>query len=291
MRRSRLWIVVFVGVVLPACFRSASVPEAASEPTPVARVDPVPETAHEPVPAPSQPSIPRAPVATRLSAHQSTEPPLLPPAPTVEGWSGVALRLEFFYPERRRIFLGTGFVIRDRAKEDYLVTCVHLIDEKEWKHRYSVRMRTMNGSKTIQSLGSTLHVGNAVDVKHLGPDGRPDLTRDLVIRSVAGSWTRPLPLAPADPAVGEWLWAVGLEARHPPANEKLFPCRVVEVTRGGFTVEQHVAFDPRGFSGGPVVNARGQVAGNVLTGGMKRISGATVTTIRSCLRANGIPAD
>jgi hypothetical protein len=149
----------------------------------------------------------------------------------------------------------------------------------------------MNGSKVIDSFGSTLHVGKGVDLKHLGPDGRPDMTRDLVIRSVAGSWTQPLPLATADPVVGDWVWAVGLEPRQPLHNEKLFPCQVMSVVNGGFTMEKRVAFNPRGFSGGPVVNTRGEVVGNVIAGGTGSISGAIVSTIRRHLQAKGIAVD
>jgi S1-C subfamily serine protease len=201
------------------------------------------------------------------------------------------LRIEFAFREKRVRYCGTGFVIHDRAHDAYLLTCAHLIGEKQWQTRYSVTMRTMNGSRRIDSLGSSLFVGASVDLTRVGSNGWPDMTQDLVIRPVAGSWIHPLPLAPTDPAVGDWVWAVGCEQGKPLSDEQLYPGRIVEVANGGYLLEKQVPFDPHGFSGGPVINRKGEVIGNVLAGGGKIITGATVTTLRQRLKAKGVKVD
>jgi S1-C subfamily serine protease len=228
------------------------------------------------------------PVAVNRTVLQQTEirASTVPPK-----WSGVVLRLEFLFPEKHLRHTGTGFIVRDRADDCYLLTCAHLVDKKDWETRHSVTMRFMNNQKVIHSLGPSLYIGNPVDLKHLGSNGRPDMTHDFVIRSVVGNWARPLPLAPADPKVGDRVWAVGCEAGQPDSDEKLFPGEMVEVTGGGYTLKKRVTFNPRGFSGGPVVNQKGQVIGNVLAGGGDFISGATVGTIRRRLREKGIVID
>ena len=56
------------------------------------------------------------------------------------------------------------------------------------------------------------------------------------------------------------------EAKDPPHDERFYPVRIVGVGRGGYTAKKLGAFDPRGFSGGPVINSAGLVVGNVLVG-------------------------
>jgi hypothetical protein len=201
------------------------------------------------------------------------------------------MRLEFDYPARRMGFLATGFIVRDRAKADWLLTCAHGLGEKGWEDRYQVKMRTMKGDRIIRSFGTTLHVGLPVDVYDRSWGGWPDMTQDLVIRLVAGEWVQPMRLAKADPEVGDWVWAVGCEARRPPSNEKLFLCQVVEVSGGAYIFKKQVNFFPGGFSGGPVINARGEVIGNLLAGRRDLISGASVSTLRQRLKAKGIVVD
>jgi S1-C subfamily serine protease len=206
-------------------------------------------------------------------------------------WSGVVLRVEFVFPERRAMSLGTGFVVRDRAKNLYLVTCSHLLRDRDWDNRYSVHMQTMDGQRRIESLGSNLLAGAAVDLKRPMSNGWPDMTHDLVVRPIAGSWAHPLRLAKSDPGVGDWVWAVGCEAREPPGDERLFRGRVSQVANGGFVFEKIDPFDPRGFSGGPVVNSSGEVVGNILAGSGNLVSGATVNALRGRLHEAGIQID
>ncbi len=117
------------------------------------------------------------------------------PAPP-QGFSGVVLRIEFLFPERRIRHIGTGFVIQDHRKEKYLLTCAHLVDERDWHVRYRVTMRTMKGDRRIESYGTSLHVGQSIDLRQRGASGQPDMTKDLVIRPAAGEWAKPLRLRP-----------------------------------------------------------------------------------------------
>jgi S1-C subfamily serine protease len=247
--------------------------------------NPNPETAKEKV------KLTPLSIQAHLPSTPGEVPRTLPPAPSYFGWSGIVMRLEFDNREKGIRFLGTGFVVRDRTKQDYLLTCAHLIGEKEWQNRYHVKMRTMNGQRQVDSFGSTLHVGAAVDFKQRGLNRWPDMTQDLVIRMVSGEWAKPLPLSKTDPVVGEWAWAVGNEALKPESNEKLYLGQIVEVSRGGYIMKKNDRFDPHGFSGGPIINTRGEVIGNVLVGGPAFVSGATVTVLRQRLQAKGIPVD
>lgn len=206
-------------------------------------------------------------------------------------WTGRVLRVEFLLPGRRAVSLGTGFVIRDRSRQLYLLTCAHLLADKDWESRYAVRMRTMDGRRRIESLGSSVLVGRGVDLKHPRPDGWPDLTTDLVARAVDGGWAKPLVLAVKDPEVGEPVWAVGCEAHAPRSDERLFAGKVVRVKGGAFIFEMSEKFDPHGFSGGPVVNRRGEVVGNVVAGTETLVSGATVTALRRRLAEAGVVVD
>jgi hypothetical protein len=151
-------------------------------------------------------------------------------------------------------------------------------------------MQTMDGRLAIESYGSSLYHGPAVNPKTTR-HGRVDTTTDLVIRVVAGQSMRPLPLAVQDPRVGDWVWAVGREGASPRGNEKLFPCQIREVAEGGYLMRKHREFDPHGFSGGPIVNAAGKVVGNLIAGGGEFIQGATVTTLRQHLKHAGIEVD
>jgi S1-C subfamily serine protease len=247
--------------------------------------NPTPETSKEKV------QLSPMTVQAHLLSTPGEVPRTLPPAPSYFGWTGIVMRLEFDYREKGIQFLGTGFVVRDRTKQDYLLTCAHLIGEKEWQNRYHVKMRTMNGQRQVDSFGSTIHVGAAVDLKQRGPNRWPDMTKDLVIRAVSGEWAKPLPLSKSDPVVGEWVWAVGNEAFKPLSNEKLYLGQIVDVSKGGYVLRQYDRFDAHGFSGGPVINTRGEVIGNVLAAGGPFVSGATITVLRQRLEAKGIQVD
>jgi S1-C subfamily serine protease len=198
------------------------------------------------------------------------------------------LRIEFRYPEKHFMGLGTGFVIRDQSGNDYLMTCAHLVNDGGWDARYRIRMRTMDHARTIEDYGDTLHIGKSVDLQQVRGRGGPDMTQDLIVRSIAGDWMHPLRLAEQDPKVGDSVWVVGCEAKDPPHDEGFYPVRIVGVGRGGYTARKLGTFDPRGFSGGPVVNSAGVVVGNVLVGSDSNVGGSVVSAIRRHLAEHGI---
>jgi Trypsin-like peptidase domain len=149
----------------------------------------------------------------------------------------------------------------------------------------------MDGVRVIECLGAWIHVGTPVDLKRPGADGWPDLTQDFAVRLVSGHWATPLLLADAEPAVGDWVWVVGQESGQRPGNERLYAGQMITVANGAYILKQHDPFDAHGFSGGPVVNARGEVVGNVLAGAPGFVAGATVGTLRRRLAENGIQVD
>jgi S1-C subfamily serine protease len=223
---------------------------------------------------------PAQPMSAQTPENEHPSPP--PP------WSCVVLRIEFHYPEKHYMGLGTGFVIRDQSGNHYLMTCAHLVNDGGWESRYRIRMRTMDHTRSIEDYGDTLHIGKSVDLRQGRGRRGPDMTQDLIVRSVAGESMQPLQLAERDPRVGDCVWVVGCEAKDPPHDERFYPVRIEGVGLGGYTARKVVAFDPRGFSGGPVVNSAGLVVGNVLVASESTVGGSVVTTIRRHLAEHGI---
>jgi S1-C subfamily serine protease len=271
----------------PATRKAARLPaEARVEPLPRDQWPAAPPD-DRPPPRPEPRPAPRATEAPKPTASPAPDPP----AVAETKWSGIVLRVEFRFRETGQTHLGTGFVLRDAFGQDYLMTCAHLISGAQWENRYGVSMRTMRGDRRIETLGESVHVGTSIDLRRPGPGGRPDMTQDLVIRCVDGDRFQPLPLAAVDPKVGDLVWAVGCEAGAPVSDERLFPGRIREIAGGGYVMRKLVPFDPRGFSGGPLVNSAGEVVGNVLAAGQDSVSGATASTLRRRLAESGIRVD
>jgi S1-C subfamily serine protease len=237
------------------------------------------------------PVPPRPAALPRARGLRSPAPAVTPPADPPPLGAGVVWRLEYVYPGQGVRVAGTGFIVRDTADCDYLLTCAHVLDARPGQAHGSLRMRTMDGSQVIRSSGAAIHVGRAVDLTQRGADGRPDMTYDFAVRLVSGRGARPLTLAKKDPAVGDRVWVIGQEVGQPPAPEYYYPGTIDHVADGGFVMKQLETFNAHGFSGGPVVNARGEVVGNVLTGGAGFVGGATVSTIRARLAEEGITVD
>lgn len=231
------------------------------------------------------------PRTTKMASPASAKPMAALGETEPKPWSGVVLRLEFVDVEQRRVSGGTAFFIKGRSDQHYLLTCAHLIEEKKWRDLAGLNMHTMDNVKHIELFGPSLKkfVGSAVNLDKRSLGGLPDLTRDLVIQEFPDArWAKPLPLAAADPKLDDQVWVVGCEYGRPPSNENLYPGRIVRVSEGGYVLEKGVAFNPRGFSGGPVVNRKGEVVGNVLAATDRVILGATVSTLRKKLKENGI---
>lgn len=96
-----------------------------------------------------------------------------------------------------------------------------------------------------------------------------------------------LPLAAEDPKKNEWVWVAGLEGgqRGP---QKLFRANVTGAESWGVTLRQEDRFQLRGFSGGPVLNAQGQVVGTILGGNEPTILCSKVGSLRKRLQEAGI---
>ena len=98
-----------------------------------------------------------------------------------------------------------------------------------------------------------------------------------------------LPLATEDLKRNEWVWVVGQEMGRRGAG------RTVSVQGDGVRVEAALNSSStarnsncRGFSGAPVVNAKGQVVGIVLGGREPTVLCLRVTSIRDRLSKKGI---
>lgn len=79
-----------------------------------------------------------------------------------------------------------------------------------------------------------------------------------------------LPLAPNTTLDDSWLWLVGEVADSKTPRQRLFPARVEVRGRTATTVEFREDFPLTAFSGAPLVNARGEVAGLLIGGEGRR---------------------
>jgi len=161
------------------------------------------------------------------------------------------------------------------------------MEPKEWASLKGVSLATMAGEKVVDLPTKPTYLGK-------GFDQLPPLRRG--IRPVVNTsedfaiWVLPeaakvtvLELAADDPKAGDWVWIVGQQGDQP---LKFYRARLTQVVSGTMLMNQFDRFDPTGFSGGPVVNAEGQVVGTMLAAenpGNSR-QGATVGHIRERLK-------
>jgi hypothetical protein len=153
-------------------------------------------------------------------------------------------------------------------------------DEAEWRQVRGVDLQTMTGSPVAKVQGRPQHIGKPFDVA--------DASADLVVWPLeSGAKVAPLKLATEDPKKNEWVWVVGQEpGRSGP--QKMFRCKVTGTDSGGLTLKQHDRFEMRGFSGGPVVNARGEVVGSLLGGRAPTVIISRVSGMRQRLTQAGV---
>jgi len=76
-----------------------------------------------------------------------------------------------------------------------------------------------------------------------------------------------LNLAAGNPRTGEWVWMIGDVFDHEPQTQRLFPAQVLTVSDAGTTVKFQTSFQLRAFSGAPLINARREVVGLLISGG------------------------
>ena len=222
--------------------------------------------------------LPWLPACNRESIPAVADSPP-PPTPTV--WATAAIR-PTYQLKSQTAAAGTGFLVKDQAGKVYFLTAAHVMDnEAEWRSIRNLSLATMTG----QEIGSA----RASALKWIGkPFDEADATVDLVIWGP--DFLQPpnaLTLATEDPKKNEWVWIAGLEAgRRGP--QKLYRCKVTGAESGGITLRQDDRFQLRGFSGGPVLNAQGQVVGSILGGNEPTVLCSKVSALRKRLTEAGI---
>jgi hypothetical protein len=208
----------------------------------------------------------------RLESVAETPPPTQGPAVSPQA----ALRPFYAIGPKAPQAAGTAFVVQDRAGRAYMLTASHVMDnEAEWRQVRSVSLHALGGGETAQVQGRPLFIGKPFDTGSAGGD--------LVIWPLAaGAKITALKLAAEDAKKNEWVWVLGQEpGRTTP--QRIFRCKVTGAESDGLLLEQHDRFELMGFSGGPVVNAQGEVVGSVLGGRSPTIFISRVSSIRQRL--------
>jgi hypothetical protein len=99
-------------------------------------------------------------------------------------------------------------------------------------------------------------------------EGNSDVSGDVAaFRLSPKSKVNALDLAPANPAMGEWVWLVGDVFDHEPQTQRLFPAKVITASDQSTVISFTSDFELRAFSGAPVINSRKQVVGLLIAGG------------------------
>jgi S1-C subfamily serine protease len=171
---------------------------------------------------------------------------------------------------------GTAFIVRSKTGQLYMLSAAHVMDnDAEWQQVRAVTLKQMGGGEVAKVKERPVFIGKPLDV-----GGVPS---DLVIWPLAdGAKVTPLKLAAEDPKKNEWVWAVGQEPGSS-GPQKLYRCKVTGTDSGGFTLKQHDTFEMRGFSGGPIINAKGEVVGSLLAGKSPDMIISGVSSIRQRL--------
>lgn len=208
-------------------------------------------------------------------AVAETPPPMQSPnvAPTV------ALRPTYEL-NGRPITAGTGFLIRDKSGKTYYLTAVHVMDESEWRHVASVSLSTMGGEVvgTLQPP-AIVHIG--------APFDKASAASDLVIAEAPVEKGTPVPIGTEDPKRNEWVWVAGMEMGRR-GSGRFFRCTVVDGDSNGITLKQFDEFELRGFSGAPLLNAKGEVVGIVLGGKSTTVLCSKTSVLRQRITQAGI---
>jgi hypothetical protein len=199
-----------------------------------------------------------------------------PPDKAPEVSQDAVLRPHFRMPDGTHA-AGTAWVVKDKAGKLYMLSAAHLMDDDaEWNTVRGVVLQRMAGGEVAQVKGRPIFLGKSFTDTN-------DTSRDLVVWPLAeGAKATPLTLAATQPKVNEWVWAVGQEpGSSGPA--KMFRCKVTGEQFNGLTLQQHDRFQMRGFSGGAVVNERGEVVGALLGGQSPIVVCIKASSIRKCL--------
>ena len=225
-----------------------------------------------------QPGKQPGPVASPPVAKKYVEVPETPP--TLES---VAYRPEFLIG-KKIASAGTGFVVRSKAGDNYLLTAAHLLDATEWANVKRVVLRDFKGKEIGTSTDAPIYVGKGMD------SARNETEFDLVIFKLApGGKTVPLKLAAEYPNQNR-LWVVGAEVTSRDGLQKTFELNPASMIPDKNTVllNKTARFNLQAFSGGPIVDHEGKVVAAFLGGNDQSVIGSSVANLRRRLEEKGI---
>ena len=198
-----------------------------------------------------------------------------PPDPVVA--PNTALRPMFVMRSAKPYGAGTAVAVRlGPGRPAVLLTALHLFGPDAGQ-KVAIPPSQLNvrvASVILSPFGAFQTVGDAVgSLINRGP--LPDESLQDVSHDVAAFTLDPsskvavLPLARRDPRLGDWLWLVGDVYNHRPQQQRLFPGRVIYASPRGVRVHFEERFPKRAFSGAPLIDEHGSVAG-ILIGGSDR---------------------
>jgi hypothetical protein len=213
----------------------------------------------------------------------STKPSKPPVAPTLP--RNFAVRPAFLLKDGREVEAGTAFGAKLDNGKTVLLSVLHLLGEAGGLEKDIPAAQVPDVVKTVElyDMGYEKLYGEAGrgllrDGYPLGSQGDDeDCSGDLIAFELPSqSGVAALPLAAQNPKVGETVWVVGKVYTHDGPVADRYEGTISEVTEKFIDVDMDVPFEVAGFSGAPVVNARGEVVGIVVSG-MKLLSYMSVS--------------
>jgi hypothetical protein len=209
----------------------------------------------------------------------------------LQEWPGVVLR-PVFVADTDKVFPGNGFCIKAADGKHYVISCAHLLKDNEWQNVRRVEFMTTDGKTVARAVGDPLCRCKEEEYLPNNDPKKRDVTKDLVIWEVKTIGpVRALKLARTNAGEGDKAWIVGRMHKDLLGREKLYPAEMVDVAADHYWLKRKYDFDPHGFSGGPVVNDKAEVVGNVIAGGEDYVTGASVKFLRLKLKELNITVD
>lgn len=213
------------------------------------------------------------------SAFQPKPPAVAPDLPR-----NFAVRPYFLLKDGQEMQAGTAFGAKLDNGETVLLSVLHLFGEAGGlsKDIPAAKVPEVVESVTLYDMGYKQKYGEAGkgllrDGYPLGSRGNEDCSGDLVAFALDGkSGVATLPLAKQNPQVGETVWIVGKVYAHEGPVADRYEGKVESVSAQSIDVELGVPVELTGFSGAPVVNAKGEVVG-IVVGGAKLLNYASAS--------------
>ncbi|MEK7594579.1 MAG: serine protease [Patescibacteria group bacterium] len=174
---------------------------------------------------------------------------------------------------------GSGFLASNNKGEQVVVTAAHVVEKAKLK---SLTIQTNQG-ESLHPDGGCYIYENKGKFKHLSNEYKTPVDTDIAILSLPGRFNNPnLRNSDQPPRRGNWVFFVNYQAQHEPGNPAIYtgvisatPDRPqgFSIITGAQKLRQPVSdWDisdsqvQSGASGGPVVDARGQVVGISIRG-------------------------